>query len=140
MQERPRLEGHLRTTHSRQAAEEIADEAFARIEDGAEPAQLWATAFNVEREHARRVVRDVRLEEQVGLLNGRAIPNIEDAIMRADFDRAFRTLPRPEAEAFALVELRGLTQMEAAEVLGVSQPTVHRRCEAARTQLQKELS
>lgn len=141
LQERPRFERQLRRTMSRADAQDVMDESFARLKgDDVHPGQLWLTVQNVVREHSRAADRQRDLQEQAGLLNGRAIPTIETAILRADFVRAFRALPRPEAEAFALVELRGLTQIEAADVLGVSQPTVHRRCEAARTHLRKELS
>lgn len=141
LQERPRLEAQLRTRMSRADAQDVADEAFARLKGtDPSPGQLWQTAWHVEQELRRRHSRDTYLEEQAGILSGRAIPSIDTAILRADFDRAFRALPREQAEAFALVELRGLTQLEAADVLGVSQPTVHRRCEAARSRLKEALS
>lgn len=142
LQERPRFERQLRRMMSRADAQDVMDEAFARLKgDDVSPGQLWLTVQNVVRERARAENRQRDLQEQqADLLNGWAIPSLEIALLRADFDRAFRTLPRSEAEAFALVELRGLTQLEAAEYLGVSQPTVHRRCEAARIRLQQELS
>lgn len=140
LQERPRLEKKLRTRMSRADAQDIVDEAFARLGDTAEAGQLWQTALNVEREHLRRRLRADLAEEQAGILNGRAIPNIETAILRADFDRALRRLPREQLEAFALVELRGLTEREASAVLGVPQSTVNWRCEAARTFLREELT
>ena len=41
-------------------------------------------------------------------------------------------LPEDEREAFGLVRIQGLTQAEAAEVLGVSAKTVQRRLNRAR--------
>lgn len=138
---RPELETHLRRSHSAEEAVEIADEAFARAQGRAvTPEWLWRVAFNVEADLGRKRARRDEMEEDVAtIFAGIAVPGIETAILRADFDRAFRALPREQAEAFALVELRGLTQLEAADVLGVSQPTVHRRCEAARSRLKEEL-
>lgn len=65
---------------------------------------------------------------------------LEAAEFHADFDRAVRALPGPERDAFILTELRGLDQREAAAVLGVSQPTVHRLATAALDRIRKELS
>ncbi len=43
---------------------------------------------------------------------------------------AIDDLPEDEREAFSLVRIQGLTQVEAAEVLGVSMKTVQRRVES----------
>lgn len=138
---RPRLEAHLLRSHSRSAVEDIVDEAFVRLKgQDADPEQLWQTAFWVEKEYRRAEARQAFLEEQADILTGRAIPSIETAILRADFDRAFRRLPRPQQEAFALIELRGLTEQEAAGVLGIPKSTVNWRCEAARSRLKEELT
>lgn len=56
-----------------------------------------------------------------------------------NLDLAVRDLPADEREVFILTELRGLTERDAADVLDISQPTVHRRAEAARTTVRKEL-
>lgn len=140
--ERPKVEDWLRRKKfSRDAVQDIVDEAFFRLQGKSpERGALWKTTFNVLQEHLREKTRRVYLEQQAELLTGTAIPNIETAIIRADFDRAFRRLPRTLQEAFALTELRGLTERETADVLGISQPTVNRRCEAARTFLREELS
>jgi len=45
-----------------------------------------------------------------------------------------------ERDAWILTELRGLTVREAADVLGTSFKTIHRRAEAARNYMQKELA
>jgi RNA polymerase sigma factor (sigma-70 family) len=41
--------------------------------------------------------------------------------------KAIEGLPEDECEAFCLVRIQGLTQIEAAEVMGVSPKTVQRR-------------
>ena len=56
------------------------------------------------------------------------------------FDSAVRELDPDDRDAYILTELRGLPEREAADVLGTSQPTVHRRAEAARTFVRKELT
>jgi RNA polymerase sigma factor (sigma-70 family) len=48
-------------------------------------------------------------------------------------------LPEDEREAFGLVRVQGLTQVEAAEVLGVCAETVQRRLNRALLLLAKEL-
>lgn len=52
---------------------------------------------------------------------------------------SLRVLGQDERDAFILTELRGLTEREAADVLDSSQPTVHRRAEAARNYIRREL-
>lgn len=143
LQERPRLERWLRRSGlSVHVAEDIVLDAFEYLqrEDEVTPAMLWRKALDLRVEHFRQRDKRVELDEVEPLLGGRAIPTADDIIFRADFDRAFRHLPRELAAAFALTELRGLTERETAEVLGIAQSTVNRRCEAARTLLREELS
>jgi RNA polymerase sigma factor (sigma-70 family) len=52
---------------------------------------------------------------------------------------AIGNLPEDEREAFSLVRIQGLTQVEAAEVLGVSIKTVQRRVNRALLTLEEEL-
>ncbi len=52
---------------------------------------------------------------------------------------AIGDLPEDEREAFSLVRIQGLTQVEAAEVLGVSIKTVQRRVNRALLTLEEEL-
>ncbi len=52
---------------------------------------------------------------------------------------SLRQLDAEARDAFILTELRGLTEREAAGVLDMSQPTVHRRAEAARNYIREEL-
>jgi RNA polymerase sigma factor (sigma-70 family) len=142
--EHRRLVNHYAQLRPRAQAEEIADEAFARLQEkddpDGDPAELlWGIAFNVAKEHTRVARRDEKLRQEP-CLGGHAIPSIGIAIFRADFDRAMRRLPPNLRAAFALTELRGLTERETAEVLGIARSTVHVRCEAARTILKEELS
>jgi DNA-directed RNA polymerase specialized sigma24 family protein len=141
LEERPRLERYMRRWHSAHDAQDVVDEAFARLRDDATPESLWLTAIHAGQELTRAQSRQHYLQEQAGLLTGLAVGGTDKlAIIRADFDRAFRLLPRAQQEAFALTELRGLTERETAEVLGIPQSTVNWRCEAARAYLREELS
>ena len=53
---------------------------------------------------------------------------------------AIEGLPEPEREAFELVRIQGLTHVEAAAVVGVSERTVQRRLNRARVLLAEKLS
>ena len=53
--------------------------------------------------------------------------------------RAIDELPEDEREAFGLIHVQGLTQCEAAEVLGVSVRTLQRRLNRSLLLLAKEL-
>jgi RNA polymerase sigma-70 factor (ECF subfamily) len=53
--------------------------------------------------------------------------------------RAIEGLPEPEREVFDLVRIQGLTQAEAAAVVGVSERTVQRRLNRARLLLVEQL-
>ncbi len=142
-QERRRLYRHLRRRLNAQEAEDVVSEAFVRVHRRygarATPELLWRVAFNAAADLQRAEEKQSELGGCAGFLNGVAIPGIDTAIIRADFLRAFRLLPRTQQEAFALTELRGLTERETAEVLAIPRQTVNWRCEAARTFLQKEL-
>ena len=54
--------------------------------------------------------------------------------------RAIEGLPEPEREAFELVRIQGLTQAEAAAVVGVSEKSVQRRLSRARLLLAERLA
>jgi DNA-directed RNA polymerase specialized sigma24 family protein len=53
---------------------------------------------------------------------------------------AIENLPEDEREAFCLVRLQGMTQTEAAQLLGVSTPTVSRRLDRGLRLLTKKLA
>lgn len=59
-------------------------------------------------------------------------PTLETIEFREVFDQAVRALPPKQRDAFILTELRGLTQDEAADVLGITQPSVSERTSRAR--------
>jgi RNA polymerase sigma factor (sigma-70 family) len=59
--------------------------------------------------------------------------------LSATLNDSLHRLDAQARDAFILTELRGLTEREAADVLDTSQPTVHRRAEAARNYIREEL-
>ena len=64
----------------------------------------------------------------------------QDSLTAGRILEAIESLPDEEREAFNLVRLQGLTMPEAAEVLGVSPRTVHRRVNRARILLTEGLN
>lgn len=57
----------------------------------------------------------------------------------SDFHREAEALPEEEREAFDLLFYQGLSQAEAAEVLGISERTIKRRWQSARLRLVQTL-
>jgi RNA polymerase sigma factor (sigma-70 family) len=141
---------------NRADAEEAAAEAFTRLAardgDPRNPAGLlWVTARSIAIDKLRQ--RDQRGEvlaggvdlehwgdSEVGRGRYDGVADIREAEARADLTRALADLDPSDREAWALTELRGLTTYEAAEVLGVSQPTASRRAERARLSLKGDLA
>jgi RNA polymerase sigma factor (sigma-70 family) len=87
-----------------------------------------------------------RLDEQpadVELREGEVpVPAGSSSVLTPDGRRilaAIDHLPPDEREAFDLMRIQGLTQVEAAEVLGVSTKTVQRRLNRSLLLLAKEL-
>jgi RNA polymerase sigma factor (sigma-70 family) len=89
---------------------------------------------------ARRLdERPAAVELNEGLLPA---PASSHSVLTPDGRRmlaAIEALPEEEREAFSLVRVQGLTQPEAAEVLGVSAKTVQRRLNRALLLLVEEL-
>jgi RNA polymerase sigma-70 factor (ECF subfamily) len=89
---------------------------------------------------ARRLdkrVETVELQDDVPVA-----PSISDSVLTPDGLRMLATidrLPEAEQEVFGLVRIQGLSQVEAAEILGVSLKTVQRRLNRSLLQLAKEL-
>ena len=92
--------------------------------------------FALANQHMRWELNDLarRLDEQPAgaeLREGLVpLPASSDSMLSADARRileAIDDLPEDEREAFNLVRIHGLTQPEAAELLGVSVKTVQRR-------------
>jgi RNA polymerase sigma-70 factor (ECF subfamily) len=92
--------------------------------------------FALANQHMRWELNDLarRLDEQPAAVELREglvpSPASSDSVLTPDGCRmleAIELLPEDEREAFSLVRIQGLTQSEAAEVLGVSTKTVQRR-------------
>ena len=77
-------------------------------------------------------------DEKGGVLHGRAAEP-EDLETWAEFHDAVGTLPEELQEVFSLIYYDGLTQEEAAQLLGVSLSTVKRRWQEARIRLHDAL-
>lgn len=141
--EKRKLERYLRRRLSQVDTDDVVGAAFEKMcKPGREPNPdlLWKIAFNEAANLHRAEAKQDFLERQSWILNGVAISDADTAIFRADFDRALRQLPWGQRAAFVLTELRGLTERETANVLGIDQATVNRRCEAARIFLKGELT
>jgi RNA polymerase sigma-70 factor (ECF subfamily) len=104
--------------------------------------------FALVNQHMRWELNDLarRLDEQPTLVElddeGLAAPSSSGSLLSADARRmllAIDCLPEDEREAFDLLRIQGLTQGEAAEVLGVSAKTVQRRLHRALLLLDKQL-
>ncbi len=104
--------------------------------------------FALANQHMRWELNDLarRLDEQptpVELQEGLVpAPVNSDSVLTPDGRRmltAIDNLPEDEREAFDLLRIQGLTQSEAAEVIGVSVKTVQRRLNRSLLLLAKEL-
>ena len=93
--------------------------------------------FALVNQHMRWELNDLarRLDEQpaaVELHEGMAkAPDSSDSVLTSEGRRMLQAidgLPEDEREVFGLVRIQGLTQAEAAEVVGVSPKTVQRAC------------
>jgi RNA polymerase sigma-70 factor (ECF subfamily) len=104
--------------------------------------------FALVNKHMRWELNDVarRLDEQPTVVELRddmlPAPASSGSVLTADGHRILKAiddLPEEEREVFGLVHVQGLTQGEAAEVLGVSVRTVQRRLNRALLLLAKQL-
>jgi RNA polymerase sigma-70 factor (ECF subfamily) len=105
--------------------------------------------FALASQHMRWLLNDVarRLDEQpvaaaLAESGVAAPPSSCDSCLTPDGRRMLRAiegLPEPEREVFELVRIQGLTQAEAAAVVGVSERTVQRRLNRARLLLAEQL-
>jgi RNA polymerase sigma-70 factor (ECF subfamily) len=97
--------------------------------------------FALANQHMRWELNDLarRLDQQPADIELReelvpAPPTSDSSLLTPGAHRILETidgLPAEEREAFSLVRIQGLTQTEAAEVLGVSTKTVQRRLNRA---------
>lgn len=67
-------------------------------------------------------------------------PTPEDVRFQADFDNAVRSLTPKQRDAYILTDLRGLSTVEAADVLGIQQPAVSKRVSRARESIVTRLT
>ncbi len=104
--------------------------------------------FALANQHMRWELNDLarRLDEQPAAveLHGEILPApaSSGSVLTADGRRmlaAIDNLPEDEREAFGLVRIQGLTQGQAAEVLGVSAKTVQRRLNRSLVLLARQL-
>jgi RNA polymerase sigma-70 factor (ECF subfamily) len=105
--------------------------------------------FALASQHMRWQLNDVarRLDEQpvaaaLAEVEVAAPPSSTNSGLTPDGRRmlmAIEGLPEPEREVFELVRIQGLTQAEAATVVGVSERTVQRRLNRARLLLVEQL-
>ncbi len=114
---------------------------------GARP-QTVRQFFALANQHMRWELNDLarRLDGQPGVVELREdlvpSPDSRGSVLGPDSRRmleAIENLPEEEREAFCLVRIQGLTQPEAAEMLGVSIKTVQRRLNRGLLILAKEL-
>ena len=142
-----RLATYLARHSDPETGEDLASEAFARLaaREVASSELVWRVGLNALTDWQRN--RSTRPDVLTGIPVGderegeaQSFATLDDVLFRADFDRAFRALPEPLAQAFTVTELRGLTAREASAVLGLSQPTVTRRAILARALLKGALS
>jgi RNA polymerase sigma-70 factor, ECF subfamily len=133
------------STGDRHEAEDVAQESFVRVYErwsrvrGTEnPAgYLYRVALNVRRSRLRRLRVAARKAFTL-----QPLPPPDDqaeADDRVSVRRALAGLPDGQREAVVLIEWLGMTDTEAAEVLGVSPGTVRTRLHRARTALRREL-
>ena len=104
--------------------------------------------FGLANQHMRWELNDLarRLDEKAVFIELQdqmaPAPTTGDSLLTVDGLRMLETidkLPDEEREAFELVRIQGLTQPEAAELIGVSPKTVQRRLSRALLQLTREL-
>lgn len=69
-----------------------------------------------------------------------ALPTPEDVRFQDDFDSAVRSLTPKQRDAYILTDLRGLSTVEAADVLGIGQPAVSKRVSRARESIVTQLT
>lgn len=143
----PALRRYFSKAVTRADADDLAHDVFIRyarltrrITPQTPERVIWRIAERVAKSALREGYRDARLLEQ---LTAEAVaipplPGAGESVLAAALDRL--AAEEPELfEAFALTELRGLTDTEAGALMGVCQSTAHRRrhraCEALRRML-----
>lgn len=118
------------------------------VEGSADPDRFKAIVVSEARTLRTKTLRTRRQEAPIGLLTDLA--ELEESLAHGgrglrpffaeSFDTAVRDLPDDERDAWVLTELRGITDREAAEHLGVSHMTVNRRRKQAVIRIREELA
>ncbi len=93
----------------------------------------------LDRMRRRRARPAVPLPEEDGDSGRRGIADPRDDLdrleLRMEIDRALRALPTDQRAAIVLVDVEGLSVVEAAEILGIPEGTVKSRCSRGRARL-----
>lgn len=130
-------------------AEDVVHEAFVRIaravEAGATSADadnmLTQTVKNLALNYIRDNAQEVAMEPHrvIDRLERPRAISAESGLWTSTFNATLEAMADGPRAAFILVELRGLSQREAAELLDVNQATISRHYELARRTLAREL-
>ncbi len=148
-----RAQGILR---SRDAAEDVVQEAFVRIyrfaprfqgEHGSFRAWSLTILMNVARTHYRKAARD---RGEVALLDPEHYESLADpdnvtaegdaAYAKEVIEKALPRIPKDAAHILSLAYLKDLPYKEIAETLGISVPAVKTRVHRAKAELRKIMS
>lgn len=133
------------------AAEDVASETMIRVaqrlSEGLDPAVVEdlvpVIAYGLAANEYRRGEIPAGLgteDDWLGELIVSKARTFDQETFAGDFDSTIRHLPGDELRALVLTDLRGLTVREAADVLGTSHMTVHRRRENARLNLRERIA
>lgn len=130
-------------------AEDVVHEAFVRIaravESGATSADadnmLTQTVKNLALNYIRDHAQEVAMEPHrvIDRIERPRAVSAESGLWTSTFNATLEAMADGPRAAFILVELRGLSQREAAELLDVNQATISRHYELARRTLAREL-
>jgi RNA polymerase sigma-70 factor, ECF subfamily len=139
----------LRLTGSRDAAEDVAQEAFLRLwcerrswtPSGTVRGYLARIARNVGLNHMRSVESRIRRESRFGVEEDRPSPTPEDAFRRRELrtriGAAIRSLPRKRREVFVRARLQQSSYREIARAMDISPQTVANQLSRATAQVRR---
>lgn len=130
-------------------AEDVVHEAFMRIARAVEAGatttdadnMLTQTVKNLALNHIRDTGREEAMEPHrvIDRIERPRAVSAESGLWTSTFNETLEAMADGPRAAFILVELRGLSQREAADLLDVNQATISRHYEAARRTLAREL-
>ncbi|MCA9613515.1 MAG: RNA polymerase sigma factor [Sandaracinus sp.] len=151
---RPRIFSFLaRLGGDRALAEDLTQETFLRLASHAQSlapdtklrAWLFAVARNLQRDHRRKRLLDLDRLESLSLWPERRVPvssplDLTEADeTRRRLEHALLRVPEPMREALLLVVVEGLSNDDAAEVLGLRPDALRQRVSRARALLREAL-